>query len=68
VVYEGEIVGSYLADVIVEDTVVLELKAARDIDEVYEAQLLSYMKATGLRKGLLVNFGSPRLGIRRLVL
>ncbi len=60
----------YCVDVIVEKEVILELKAVEGISGVHEAQLLTYMKLTGLRKGLLLNFKVPVLrdGIRRRVL
>ena len=68
VTYEGVIVGDYAADIIVNGSVVVELKAARLIDEVHKAQLLNYLRATGLRLGLIINFGTSRLGIKRMVL
>jgi GxxExxY protein len=68
VLYDGVAVGHYLADLLVENTVVIELKAARSIDDIHEAQLLNYLRATGLRLGLILNFGTPKLGIRRMVL
>jgi GxxExxY protein len=67
VVYKGEPVGDYVADLIVDDTVIIELKCADSISKAHNAQLLNYLKATGIRVGLLFNFGTPRLGIRRLV-
>ena len=68
IVYDGIIVGEYVADLVVEDAVILELKAAKQLDAVHEAQLLNYLRASDRSLGLLLNFGSPRLGIRRLVL
>lgn len=66
--YEGAVVGDYIADLVVNDSVLLEIKAAKAIDEVHQAQLLNYLKATGLRVGLILNFGTPRMGIKRMVL
>jgi GxxExxY protein len=66
--YEGVIVGEFGADIIVNGSVILELKAAKIIDPVHQAQLLNYLKATGLKVGLILNFGTPRLGIKRMVL
>ena len=66
--YEGVIVGELGADIIVNGSVILELKAAKIIDPVHQAQLLNYLKATGLKVGLILNFGTPRLGIKRMVL
>ncbi len=61
VYYEGEEVGEYHADLLVENCVIVELKAARELDEEHEAQLLNYLKATKYEVGLLMNFGKrPR--------
>lgn len=57
VYYENEIVGQYVADIIVEDKVVLELKAVKELAEIHEVQLVNYLKATGIELGLLINFG-----------
>ena len=57
VYYEGEEVGDYKADIIVEEKVILELKAADTLCEEHEAQLLNYLKATPIEIGLLLNFG-----------
>ena len=65
--YEGVIVGEYVADIVVSGCILLELKAAKAIDETHQAQLLNYLRATGLRLGLILNFGTPRLGIKRMV-
>jgi len=67
VFYNGIIVGNYVADIIVDREVLLEIKAAKAIDEIHQAQLLNYLKATGLRKGLILNFGTSRLGIKPMV-
>lgn len=61
VYYEGELVGEYYADLLVEDCVIVELKAVRDLSDEHEAQLLNYLKATKYEVGLLMNFGKrPR--------
>ena len=65
--YDGIVVGDYTADLFVEDEVIVELKVAKGIDPIHEAQLLNYLKATSVRIGLILNFGTPRLGIKRLV-
>lgn len=65
--YDGVIVGDYLADIVVNEELIVELKVAREITNIHEAQLINYLKATGLRIGLILNFGQPKLGIRRLV-
>lgn len=59
--------GDYNADVLVEDEVVVELKTAKAIDEIHKAQLLNYLKATGLKLGLILNFAKPKLKIKRLI-
>ncbi|MGH9779451.1 MAG: GxxExxY protein [Candidatus Acidiferrales bacterium] len=65
--YDGVIVGDYQADLIVEGRVLLECKAVSQLDPVHEAQLLNYLRATGIRVGLLLNFGRTKLHHRRLV-
>jgi len=69
VFYKGLQVGEGRIDLLVGSLLVLELKALPALDRVHTAQLLAYLKATGLRLGLLLNFGQPRMhsGIRRLV-
>ena len=68
VTYKGKPVGLYVADILVEDRVVLELKAAQSLTKAHEAQILNYLKASGKRVGLLVNFAHPKAEIRRFVL
>ena len=57
VYYEGEVVGEFFADIIVEDKVIVELKSAKMILKEHEAQILTYLKATSYEVGLLLNFG-----------
>lgn len=57
VYYEGENVGDYFADLVVEGLVIVELKACESVIEQHEAQLLNYLKATEIEVGLLLNFG-----------
>ena len=57
VYYEGDEVGDYYADLLVENLVIIELKAAKSICEEHEAQLINYLKATKIEVGLLLNFG-----------
>ncbi|HUS90745.1 MAG TPA: GxxExxY protein [Phycisphaerae bacterium] len=66
--FEGVLVGEYVADLIVERTVVLEIKATEDNPPIYSAQVLNYLKATGLPVGMLLNFGCPKLHYRRFAL
>ncbi|MCK4352448.1 GxxExxY protein [candidate division WOR-3 bacterium] len=67
VYYKRETVGDYIADILIEDEIIIEIKAVRYIDEIHEAQLLNYLKATGLKLGLILNFARPKLEIKRLV-
>ncbi len=66
--YDGIVVGEYTVDLLVEHSVLVELKVARAIDEIHQAQCLNYLKASGLHLCLLLNFGKPRLEIKRIVL
>jgi len=67
VTYHEQIVGEYIADLLVENNVIVELKATRELDTVHQAQLLNYLKAAGIHTGLLLNFGTARIGIKRMV-
>jgi GxxExxY protein len=66
--YRNIVVGDYCTDIVVEKRVLVELKACAGLDSVHEAQILNYMKASGIRVGLLMNFGQPKLQYRRFVL
>jgi len=68
--YRGKPIGEYFIDILVEDAVILELKSVERHDPVFEAQILSYMKLTGKKVGLLINFNSKMVkdGIKRFVL
>ena len=57
VYYKGQVVGDYLADVVVNDCIILELKAVDELSPANEYQLINYLRATGLQVGLLLNFG-----------
>ena len=65
--YENEIVGEFKADVIVEDTVILELKLVRQIMQAHEVQLVNYLVATGKPIGLILNFGEQKVEVKRKV-
>jgi GxxExxY protein len=65
--YRCVVVGRYVADLLIEQSVAVELKAVRAIDNVHRAQCMNYLKASNLRLCLLLNFGRPRLEIHRLV-
>lgn len=66
--YKGQCVGEFFADILVENRVIIELKTVEKIEKIHEAQLLNYLKATGIQVGLLVNFRHPKAEIKRLVL
>jgi len=66
--HKDVVVGDYSADLVVEKRVLVELKACTGLDSVHEAQILNYLKASGIRVGLLMNFAKPRLEYRRFVL
>jgi len=67
VFYDGIIVGDYAADLLVEGSVLVELKAVKALDEIHIAQCLNYLKATGLKVCLLLNFGTAKVQVKRLV-
>jgi GxxExxY protein len=67
VTYDGSVVGEYRADLLVEGKVVIELKAAKALNAIDLAQCLNYLKASHLKVCLLLNFGRPKLEIRRIV-
>jgi GxxExxY protein len=64
--YDGVHVGEFFADILVENTVLVELKATADRYDAFTAQCLNYLKATGKSGCLVLNFGKPRLEIKRL--
>jgi len=65
--YEGEVVGDFVADIVVEDTVILELKAVKRVIQAHEVQLVNYLVATGKDVGLLLNFGERKVEVKRKV-
>jgi GxxExxY protein len=68
VMFEGEEVGVHRLDLVVEEHIVVELKAIKVLEDIHFAQVKSYLKATGLHVGLLMNFYSPTLTVKRIVL
>lgn len=66
VYYEDELVGNYFADLFVEDSVIVELKAVRELVSEFSAQVINYLKAARIKTGLLINFGKPKIEIKRL--
>ena len=65
--YFGKEIGSHRLDLIIESKIILELKAVKEFNDIHFAQLRSYLKATQLKVGLLLNFAKPTLEIRRIV-
>jgi GxxExxY protein len=68
VYFHGRVVGDYIADILVENSIILELKSQDKVIEAHKAQTLNYLKATGFKLALLLNFGKDRLECERLVL
>ena len=67
VYYDGEIVGEFVSDIIVNNTIILELKSVRRVVKAHEVQLVNYLVATGKPLGLIINFGETKVEIRRKV-
>ena len=65
VMFRGQLVGEFFPDIVVEDSVLLELKAVKSLAPEHLAQVMNYLKATGIEVGFLINFGSPKLEYRR---
>jgi GxxExxY protein len=64
--YAGEVVGEYFADILVENDIVVELKAVKAIENIHFAQCQNYLKATGKKLALLINFGEEKVKVRRV--
>lgn len=64
--FRGQIVGDFEPDIVVNKTVLVEVKALRALAPEHQAQVINYLRATGIEVGLLINFGRPRIEIRRL--
>jgi GxxExxY protein len=67
VLWRGQVVGDYYADLLIEGCIIVELKAAKALDDIHMAQCLNYLKATGIKVCLLINFGKPQIEIKRVV-
>ena len=65
VMFRGKCVGDFLADLLVEEKVIVELKAVKAIAPEHQAQIINYLNATGIEVGLLINFGNPKLEYKR---
>lgn len=67
VYYDEELVGDFIADILVEDEIIIELKTVRHLNVIHEAQLVNYLVATGKDIGLLINFGVQKVEVKRKV-
>ncbi|MFZ3058956.1 MAG: GxxExxY protein [Candidatus Methanoperedens sp.] len=67
VYYKNELVGDYIADILVENEIIIELKTVKEFDDIHLAQCLNYLRITGLKLCLLINFSKPRVEIKRIV-
>jgi GxxExxY protein len=65
--YRSVLVGEFVADILVEECVIVEIKAVKSFEDIHTAQCVNYLKATGLQVCLLVNFGAPRAIVKRIV-
>ena len=66
VMYKGQLLGAYRLDLVVDNKIILELKAVAGLNDLFKQQLRSYLKATGLRLGILINFGAARVQSERI--
>ena len=67
VLYRKQVVGDYIADLLIENSVLVELKAMKLLDEIHMAQCLNYLRAANLRLCLLINFGRPKIEVKRII-
>ena len=65
--YENEIVGQFTADILIEDTIILELKSVKQIIQAHEVQMVNYLVATGKEVGLILNFGERKVEVKRKI-
>ncbi len=65
--YKGLDVGDFVADLLINDSIIVELKSVRQLSVVHEVQMVNYLKATGMDLGLLINFGEQKVDIKRKV-
>lgn len=68
VFYKGEKVGEHRIDLVVEGKIIVELKSIKSFEHIYRAQLISYLTATNIRLGLLINFGKTKIDIDRIII
>jgi GxxExxY protein len=67
VYYKGELVSGYIADIVVDNTIIIECKAVKELNSCMEAQLINYLKISGIEAGYLINFRNTRVAWRRFV-
>ena len=67
VMYQGQVVGDYIADLVVNGRVIVEIKSTKHLEQIHMAQGLNYLKATGLQLCLLINFGTPKVEVKRII-
>jgi len=67
VFYQNQSVGHFIADLIVEDKIIIELKSIQQLNKVHEVQLVNYLVATGIETGLLINFGEEKVEVKRKI-
>jgi GxxExxY protein len=67
ITYKGKPIGTYRLDLLVEQKIILEIKAVSALTDAFKAQLVAYLKATNLRLGILINFGTPKVTYQRIV-
>jgi len=67
IIFENQVVGEYVADLFIENSIMIELKACNSLLDVHKAQLLNYLKATGVELGILINFGTEKLEYKRVI-
>jgi len=68
VYFEGDVVGNYVSDILIEDKIIIELKCVEKINNIHKAQALNYLKATRMRLAIILNFAKDKLQYERLVL
>ena len=66
-VYRGEYIGAYIADIVVANSIIVELKSVKSLNEVMEAQVINYLRLSGLQVGYLINFNGIRVEWKRLI-
>lgn len=66
VLYKGDVVGEYIADILINDEIIVELKTIKSIENIHIAQCINYLKATDKKLGLILNFGNPKVEIKRI--